>query len=170
MKKNFSDVPKFFKEYLKSFFQFLKKRLNGYILSLILYGSVARSTWNEESDIDLLLILSNKFTKNFNDFRISKLTIEFYNKIYQSDLYKKMKFHPLSLMSLTKEELKRFRTLFYDIAIDGIILYDRKNIGLKFIEKYKKQIKKKNLKRVYLDEDDFYWERGDIKMGDIIEL
>jgi len=170
IKKNISEIPEFFRKYLKLYLQHLKKRINENLLSLILYGSVARDIWNEESDVDLFLILSNEFKKKNTDFDISKFTIEFYNEIYGTELYNKMKNHPLSILSLKKEESKRFRTLFYDIAIDGIILYDPKDIGIGFVEKYKKRINKKNLKRVFVDKNDFYWERGDIKRGDIIEL
>ncbi|MGM0467509.1 MAG: nucleotidyltransferase domain-containing protein [Promethearchaeati archaeon] len=63
IKKNISEIPEFFRKYLKLYLQHLKKRINENLLSLILYGSVARDIWNEESDVDLFLILSNELKK-----------------------------------------------------------------------------------------------------------
>ncbi|TXT58781.1 MAG: putative Nucleotidyltransferase domain protein [Promethearchaeota archaeon] len=168
--KSFSKVPRLFRNYVSSFFQFLKDKLRGEILSVILYGSIARKNWKRESDVDLLLIVSNKFIEKYESSKISQLTIHFYNEIFGSELYDMMKFHPLSILTLTKKQTKRFRTLFYDIAMDGIILYDPKNIGSKLIEKYKKRIKNKGLKRIYVENDNFYWKRKDVKTGEIIEL
>ncbi|MBD3254314.1 MAG: hypothetical protein GF383_04435 [Candidatus Lokiarchaeota archaeon] len=78
--------------------------------------------------------------------------------------------HPIEIIPLTVSDLNQFGTLFYDIALDGIILYDKNKIGFKFLTKYKEKIKEKGLKRVYLGENDFYWKRKDIEFGEIVEL
>lgn len=148
--QNLSDVPIEFKQYLQTFLEFFKKKLKDDLLSLILYGSVARGNWNEESDIDLLLIISNKFYKKFDNSKISEISIHFYNKTRDTSLYEEMLFHPLSILSLSLNQLESFRTLFYDIAVDGIIIYDPKDIGLKFLKKYRKRIKKKICKEFML--------------------
>ncbi|MHA1726574.1 MAG: hypothetical protein ACTSXH_17340 [Promethearchaeota archaeon] len=50
----------------------------------------------------------------------------------------------IDLKILVKIELSQFRTLFYDIAIDGVILHDKdKTTGMKLIKNYQKRIKKK---------------------------
>jgi len=170
IKQGFSNVPNFFESYLITFFKYLKGRLKDDLISLILYGSIARETWHKESDIDLLLILSDDFFKKYNDYKISELIIDFYDKNRKNNLYKKYEFHTLQILSLSIEDLRKFRTLFYDIAIDGIILFDTKEVGLSLIEKYQKRIEEKALRRVYINENDFYWKRNDIKFGEIIEL
>jgi predicted nucleotidyltransferase len=168
---DFENVPPFFKKYLKWFLDFLEKKLNNNnILSIILYGSIARNTWNEESDVDLLLILNNTFFETHSKDDISNLIIDFYNQIREEKGYDKYKFHPIQVLSLNKSELKKFRTLFYDIAMDGIRLWDKNEIGLEFMKQIKNRIKEKGLQRVFVDEDDFYWKRREVKFGEIIEL
>jgi predicted nucleotidyltransferase len=163
-------VPKFFRKYVKRFFNFLKEKLGKYIQSIILYGSVARDTWDSESDIDLLLILKDNYFENHNKETISSLVIEFYNEIREEKTFKKYRFHSFQVLCLSRSEIKKFRTLFYDIAVDGIILCDKNNIGLKLIEEYRKRIKNKGIKRIFIDENDFYWKRKEVKFGEIIEL
>ncbi|NJD78740.1 MAG: nucleotidyltransferase domain-containing protein [Candidatus Methanoperedens sp.] len=48
-----------YKELLTNFKQLLSERFGDNLISLILYGSVARSTAGKESDIDLLIILKD---------------------------------------------------------------------------------------------------------------
>ena len=148
----------------------LKEELKEDLISLILYGSVARVTWNRESDIDILLIISNKFFKQFNEQKISEITIKFYNKCREGNLYNEYKNHSIQILTLSINDLEKFRTLFYDLAVDGIIIYDTNNIGLELLIRYKKRIEKTVLKRIFLDKNNFYWERKDIEFGEIIEL
>ena len=138
----FDKIPIVFRQYLKSFLTFLKEELKGDLISLILYGSVARGTWNKESDIDVLLIVSNKFFKQFNEQKISEITIKFYNKCRESNLYDEYKNHSIQILTLSINELEKFRTLFYDIALDGITIYDTNNIGLDLLMNYRKRIEK----------------------------
>ena len=166
----FDKIPKFFRHYLKSFLTYFKKELNDDLVSLILYGSVARDTWNRESDIDVLLIVSNNYFNQFNEDKISEITINFYNKCREGIMHDKYKNHSIEILTLSINGLDKFRTLFYDIAVDGIIIYDTNNIGFNLLMKYRKRIEKMGLKRIYLDKNDFYWERKDIEFGELIEL
>ena len=168
--ENFDKIPKFFRDYLKIFLTFLKKELNEDLISLIIYGSVARDTWNNESDIDLLIIVSNNYFNQFNEVKISEITIDFYNECRKDCIYDNYINHSIEILTLSINDLDKFRTLFYDIAIDGIIIYDTNNISLKFLEEYQNRIKKMGLKRIFLDKNDFYWERKDIEFGEIIDL
>jgi len=70
---------------------------------------------------------------------------------------------------LVLKDLHTFRTIFYDIAMDGIILFDRNQTGFQFLKKIKKRIEEKGLRRIFIKENDYYWERK-VKFGEIIEL
>jgi predicted nucleotidyltransferase len=168
--EHYTKIPKLFRQYLKDFLTLLKEELNDDLISLILYGSVSRGTSNSESDIDLLLIVSNGFFDQFNEDKISEITINFYNKYQEDNINDKYKSHPVQLLTLSINDLGKFRTLFYDIAVDGIIIYDTNKIGLELLTNYRNRIEKMGLKRIFLDKNDFYWKRKDIKFGEIIEL
>lgn len=167
---NFERLPEYFQPYIKGFFEFLRNKLNENFLSLILYGSIARGTWKEESDIDLLLIISDETLEILEKSDILKGIVDFYLEFNFKKYDYNYSSNSIDLLILTSEELSTFRTLFYDIALDGIILYDKEDMGFNLISCYRNRIKEKRLKRVFLDLDDFYWKRQDIKFGDIFEL
>lgn len=61
------------KEYqtlLKDFIQILKKRFKEDIISVVLFGSVARGNAKKESDIDLCLIIKNLPKSHFQRNRL----------------------------------------------------------------------------------------------------
>ena len=60
-----------YKTILKELLQKLKQEWKGNLISLVLYGSVARGDFNENSDIDLLIVCENlpkSISKRFEMF------------------------------------------------------------------------------------------------------
>lgn len=149
----------------------LKQKLSDDLLSVILFGSVARGTWTDESDIDLFLIISDNFSRDTSlDRKIIDIILDYEE---ESDLITEMGVNltaSIQVIPLYFKELNNFRTLFYDIATDGIIITDGRQIASKFIAKIKRRIEEKGLKRVFNSRNDFYWKRPNIKFGEIIEL
>ncbi len=164
-------VSHVFRNYLYNLLKVLKENCKEKLLSVILYGSVARGKWNKDSDIDLFLLFSDDTSdaRKLNK-EVIRLTAFFEkeNQVINEDGVEL--FCPIQEIALKMEDLNNFRTLYYDIAMDGIILFDRNQTGLKFIKKIKNRIEEKGLKRVFISDNDFYWERKDIKFGEIVEL
>jgi len=173
-KRNYLDlknIPLFYQSYLFKYVSRVKENFNDELLSVILFGSLARKNWSINSDIDLLLIFSNEITNiSALDKKLTDLTIEFYENNELKDEKGKKIYPPIQKVALSLMDLNKFRTLFYDIATDGIILFDKDDIGLIFIRKIKQRIKEKGLKRIYLGKNNFYWKRKKIKFGEIVEL
>ena len=136
-----------------------------------MYGSVARGKWTYESDIDLLLIFSDEIT---NISRLNKtltsITIAFEKDILLKNGDNRVISCSLQEYPILLRELCNFRTLFYDIALDGILLLDRDNIGFKFIEENKQRMKKKQVERIFISDKKFFWKRENVKFGEMIEL
>ena len=169
--ENLDRVPYLFRDYIYNFLNMLKDNFKEKLLSLILFGSVARGKWTNESDIDLLLILANDSMeyRQLNK-KLTIITFDFYENNDLRDEKGNSIYGSIQIIPLILKDLSIFRTLYYDIAMDGIIIFDRKEISLKFIENIKQRIKKKGLKRVYISDNDFYWKRKKIKFGEIFEL
>jgi len=169
--ENYDRVPFIFRNYLNSYITLLKENFTNNLISVILYGSVARGKWTYESDIDLLLIFSDEISNKSKLHKtLTNITITFEKALLLKDgngrtIYCSLQEYPIFL-----KDLDNFRTLFYDIAMDGIILYDRTNMGFSFIERIKKRILNKNIKRIFISERDFYWKRNDVQFGELIEL
>jgi len=169
--ENYDRLPYLFRNYIYNYVSILKENINDRLLSVILFGSVARGKWTHESDIDLFLIFSNEISdkKQLNKI-LTNITTEFEKKYILKNEYKEIIYCPIQDFPLLLKDLSNFRTLFYDIAVDGIIIYDKKKIGLKFIKKIGQRIKDKFLERVFISDKNFYWKRKDVQFGEIIEL
>jgi len=169
--ENYDRVPYVFRNYLNSYVSLLKENFNDNLLSVILYGSVARGKWTYESDIDLLLIFSDE-TVNLSGFNktLTNITVTFEKTLQLKDRNNKTIYCSLQEYPIFLNDLDNFRTLFYDIAMDGIILYDRANVGFDFIERIKERILNKNIKRIFISDKDFYWKRNNVEFGELIEL
>lgn len=95
----------------------LVKELGARVESIILYGSVAKNTANEESDIDILIV-TREYDRSLYD-KISKIRtrIDLENNTLTA------------LVHVTSEELERYAKLgspfMKSIAEEGVILYDR---------------------------------------------
>ena len=81
MIENFDRVSYIFRDYLFNFVQFMKKKYEEDLLSIILFGSVARGKWNQESDIDLLMLFSNRTSLK----QLSKIIFDFESKTKLKD-------------------------------------------------------------------------------------
>ena len=169
--EDFDRVSYIFRDYLYNFVKLLKENYKEHLLSIILFGSVARGKWTHESDIDLLIIFSNDLSINTAiNSKLTAIISNYERKLKLKNSRGERLFSTIQDISLSLKDLDTFRTIFYDIAMDGIILVDRNEIGFHFIEKLKKRIEEKGLKRIFINENDYYWERGNVKFGEIIEL
>lgn len=170
--EDFDRIPALFRDYLFKFVEMLKKKYEKNLLSVILYGSIARGTWNLDSDIDLFLLFSNKIKEHEKlDKDVLKAIIEFEKTVHIINNNGIQIYTPIQELSLKLKDLDNFRTLFYDIGMDGIIIYDKDLIGTKFLEKIRVRIKEKGLERVFVGYNDFYWKRKEnVKFGEIIDL
>ena len=170
MIEDFDRVSYIFRDYLYNFVRLLKEIYKEDLLSIILFGSVARGKWNNESDIDLFIIFSNKSSiRTAINNRLTKIISDYERKTKLKNSKGNRLFSTIQDISLLLKDLHAFRTIFYDIAMDGIILFDRNQTGFHFLKKIKKRIEEKGLKRVFIKENDYYWKRN-VKFGEIIEL
>ena len=170
MKEDFDRVSYIFRDYLYNFVNLMKEDYKEKLISIILFGSVARGKWNNESDIDLLIIFSNKISKKTTkNNRLTKIISDYERNSKLRNSKGDRLFSTIQEITLVLKDFHTFRTIFYDIAMDGIILFDRNQTGFHFLKKIKKRIEEKGLRRVFIKENDYYWERN-VKFGEIIEL
>ena len=103
------------------------------ILGIVLFGSMAKSSFVPESDIDLFIIVSKRTADIFEfvESSIRKTEITFFNKLSDNNLpvY-------ISPMICDSSEIDTFRPIFLDVADFGVILYEKPPIVSRFMEKY----------------------------------
>ena len=137
------------------------------LISLIVFGSIGRGTFREDSDIDLLIIannLPNGRIKRINHFMTVEEKME--------SLLKSLELNQMYLSTIIKspEEAIKGSPLFLDMIEDGIILYDKDNFFKDILNKLKENLQKLGAKRIRVG-NIWYWKlKKDYQFGEEIKL
>jgi len=139
------------------------------LVSVVLYGSVARSECLEDSDVDLLVI-----AEEFPQSRLARTRLLWRQKEALRDeilSLEKRGYHTrLACISKTREEAKYHSPLYLDMTEDAIILYDRGAFFQGVLDEMKARMREYGSRRIWL-EGGWYWDlKPDYKYGDIIEI
>ena len=161
------------KEY-ENIIRILKKEIIAYygkrLVSIVIFGSVARGTYRPDSDIDLLLIIQDLpkgLIKRVDEF-IKHIENVLENRIKK--LLRKGIYIEISPVIKTPEETLRGSPLFIDMIEDATILYDRNGFFKKVLKALRKHMELSDAKRVW-KANAWYWDlKPDYKPGDVIEL
>ncbi len=139
------------------------------LISFCLFGSVARETMSNESDIDFLIVV-----KNLPVGRVER-TLEFLNierNLMQVLIEARRKgiYTGFSPVIKTPEEVQMGSLLFLDMLEDGKILFDRDDFLKKYFEKFREKLKSLGAKRVKTG-DAWHWVlKSDYKPDEIFEI
>jgi len=139
-----------------------------FILSLVLFGSVARGEAMPDSDIDLLIVHKEA------DFNPMRSFVTLVLKLRKSKEYKRLK--ELGLcpdpypIFITGRRLWNQPLILLDILDHGIIIYD-KGILRRRLDVLKRRLEELGARRINLKDGSWYWDlKPDWKPGEVIEL
>ncbi len=138
------------------------------LISIVLYGSVARGKASTLSDLDFLLVI-DKLARSYGR-RIDELvSLETDSVLTGEKAFLRRHGYPslLSYLVYTPEESRAFRLLFLDIIHEGRILFDQQGYFSNLAVEYRARLKKLGARRVVMDDERWYWElKPDIKFGE----
>ena len=140
-----------------SLLEFLKQWV---LVSVVLFGSVARRSETEESDIDLLLIHDESCLSHteFRD-RFVALRKRFLAGRSEHELKSERFASPLiSSVILSKSEAEAKPYVFLDILEDGIVLFDRTGFFADLKAEMCIRLEELGSKRIFLEDGTWYWD------------
>lgn len=162
LKQKFAELQKILLSKCRSYY---KSRL----VSLVVFGSVARQTMSHDSDVDLLIIADDlpkgrmKRIEEFNYIE-NKLTH------FLSSLEKEGIHTCISPVIKSPQEASIGTPLFFDMVYDAIILYDKDCFFSSILERLRKRLNKLGSRRVYSG-NAWYWVlKPDFKPGEVFEI
>ncbi len=97
--------------------------LNRHTLGVVLFGSVAKSTFTRFSDIDVAIVTDSDFL-DYLDY-LNKEIKEIDHE--QDKLIKAGLSLYISPLIITKKDTQRINPIYFDVLDDGILLYQREN-------------------------------------------
>ncbi len=103
------------------------------IEGVILFGSVAKGVHHTSSDVDLFILTEKADSETFDyvEKSVRRTEMEFFTQLVHKKL--PVQFSPF-ICSL--EEVDFVIPIFFDIADNGIILFDRNSAASEFIDRY----------------------------------
>ena len=129
-----------YKSLLEKLTKLLQEEFQDKLISVVLYGSIARGDNRKDSDIDLLLVIKD-LPKTITERVILFDKVE---RKLDDDIMRLMDegyYVTFSPILKTPEEAMRFSPIYIDMTEDAIILYDRNEFFRKVLEKTKKRLK-----------------------------
>lgn len=158
------------KDYLKicdTYLELLKQELGDNLVSFVIYGSVARGQYREDSDIDLLIVCEDLPEGRFERNRIF---IDMEDRVQRSLEINPMDFPFISTVLKTRKEAEYHSPLYLDMVEDGKILYDKGGFIQKVFSDIKERLKALGAKRIWIG-DKWYWDlKPDFKPGEVVEI
>jgi len=128
--------------------QALEKGLGDRLLAVVLFGSRARGDAKAESDWDMLIIARDLSGRHLSRYRAIKAILP---PIWRGRI---------SILAKTPDEFEsHLPTIYLEIALDGLILYDSEGYASSRLERLRRLIQTLDLRRVKRGED-LVWQWG----------
>jgi predicted nucleotidyltransferase len=139
--------------------------LGARLVSLVLFGSVARGEARESSDIDLLVIAEG-FPKSLRERRCPLLAE--WSRVRAE---KGLPAVEWNLMTKTPQEARYHSPLYLDIVEDGILLVDRGGFFQAVLDAMRVRMRELGSRRVFLEDGSWYWDlKPDFRFGEVVEI
>ena len=150
---------------LKEIISFYGSRL----VSVVVFGSVARQTCRNDSDVDVLIIAEGLPTgrmKRVEEFSVIEERLEPFLKSLRDEGIDTC----ISPVFKTPEEAEKKSPLFLDMVEDAVILFDREDFFFNILEKLRNRLRELGAKRRWMA-NAWYWDlKPDYRPGEVIEL
>lgn len=158
-----------YKKFLRIFIKNLQEGMKDNLLSVTLYGSVARGSARPESDIDLL-ILYRKGEVDVDSVYVNSALQSDESQEYQR-LYNNGIYGEISPLFMTLTEIRNNPLILLDMMEEGIILFEQDKCFTDLLEKMRIETTKLGSRKVNLPDGSWYWElKPSWQPGELIEV
>ncbi len=158
---------------LEALLKLMMDRFGDDLVSLVLYGSVARGEARAGSDVDLLVVLEDP---PGNYHRRVDMVLDVELELAQGKEYRRIRDHLgmqpyFAYIILSREEARENRYLYLDMVEDAVILHDRDSFFARKLGEMRKRLEELGSKRIKLDDGTWYWDlKPDLKPGEVFTL
>ena len=139
------------------------------MISLIVFGSVARDEMRKDSDIDLLLIIDSipkrRLERQEKFMEVEREVEEYLNKLFDEGYF--IDFSPIIK---APEEAKRISPLYLDMVEDAVIVYDKNDFFREILQNVRSRLKELGSKKVKMGKKWYWLLKPDYRFGETIKI
>ena len=154
---------------LNNMLKIMKEEFKDDLISVVVYGSVARGDNRNDSDVDLLIIMEN-LPKDSMLKRIRLFETKVEDKLNLDEYWKMGYYISLSPVLKTPEEAEKFSPLYLDMVYDAVILYDRNYFFTRILQKLRDRLKELGAERVRMGKKWYWVLKKDSRFGETVEF
>jgi nucleotidyltransferase len=154
---------------LNNTLKIMKEEFKDDLISVVVYGSVARGDNRNDSDVDLLIIMKN-LPKDSMLKRIRLFETKVEDKLNLDEYWKMGYYISLSPVLKTPEEAEKFSPLYLDMVYDAVILYDSNYFFTRILQKLRDRLKELGAERVRMGKKWYWVLKKDSRFGETVEL
>lgn len=146
-----------------------RERLGNALVSILLFGSVARGEADRYSDIDLLLVIEGAPQGRFARMaRLEEVAAEV--EAVRTRLWRQGIYTDFSVLVLTPEEAIKTRPIYLDMVEDGVLLWDRGGFFSGVLERLRQRLKALGSRRLRKGRTRYWLLTSASRPGERIEL
>lgn len=170
MEINDDELIRIYETLLKKTVHEIRRYFSKNLVSVVLYGSLARGEVRRDSDIDLLIICENLPGERLKRLDIF-IKVEGELDAETKHIYEKWGFYPyISPILKTIEEAKNLSPLYLDMVTDARIIYDKDNFFKNILEKLRMKLAALNARKIKVGKK-WYWDlKPDYKFREVISI
>ncbi len=141
------------------------------LISVVLFGSVARGEGRAESDLDLLVVVRD-LPKRYSDrLRLFNEAVRGVEEL-RLRLWEEKRIYPLvDPIILTPEEASETHPFYLDMVDCCVVMFDRGGFMRKKLRELRARLSQLGARRVTLPDGRWYWElKPGVERGEVVEL
>ncbi len=154
---------------LERLLELILARLGDDLVSVVVYGSVARGSPKKDSDIDILIVADSLPESRMKRQELF-LEIESPIEPILNDLWDRGFHTDFSPIILSVNEALRIRPIYLDMVEDAVILYDKDGFFSRVMDRLRGRLRELGARRIWVG-DRWYWMlKPDIKFGEVVNI
>lgn len=169
--RNLERLPIEYRELIGEYYSALKDHFRDRLVSMCVFGSVAKGEATPESDVDVLLVVDG--LPEDMGFRIRQ-TLPLRLRLGEGKGYKHLKelgrSGSISEVIFTPPEIKRHPPILLDVVEDGIILHDRGRFLRRNLDSIAKRLEELGARKVVTEKGYFWILKPDLRPGEVVEI
>ncbi len=156
----------------EQFAAILRRELGQRLTSIVLYGSVARGSARQNSDIDVLIIAGETDEeREATRHEIWKWDDAFEDQPEVVALRKAGYPARLEIYVLSKAQARRGTPIYLDMTLEAVVLYDPEGFFDRRIQLIKRRMAELNSYREWVEQDLYVWHlKANLKPGEVFSL